>query len=208
MEKGGFGVVILDFFVVLMDYFLVNALFLFRLLFPGIFLNSVQVREKEVVVYVTSDNVKNIVFFLKNNVFFQFKSLLDIYCVDYLERDTRFEISYVLLSYVYNYRITVRTLVEKDKGVFSLFSYFSSAGWLEREVWDMFGIFFYNHPDLRRILTDYGFEGFPLRKDFPLTGFFEVRYDDQVKKVVLEPVEFTQDYRYFDFLSPWEKKRI
>jgi len=142
MEKGGFGVVILDFFVVLMDYFLVNALFLFRLLFPGIFLNSVQVREKEVVVYVTSDNVKNIVFFLKNNVFFQFKSLLDIYCVDYLERDTRFEISYVLLSYVYNYRITVRTLVEKDKGVFSLFSYFSSAGWLEREVWDMFGIFF------------------------------------------------------------------
>jgi NADH/F420H2 dehydrogenase subunit C len=142
---------------------------------------------------------------LKNYVNTQFKVLIDLTAVDYPSRALRFEIVYNLLSVSYNARIRIKTCVDEITPVTSITELYSSAGWWEREVWDMFGIFFSNHPDLRRILTDYGFQGHPLRKDFPLTGFVEVRYDDSEKRVINEPVEITQEFRYFDFSSPWEQ---
>jgi len=120
------------------------------------------------------------------------------------EREERFEVVYNLLSLTHNNRVRIKVSTDAETPVPSATAVFSAANWLERETWDMFGIFFSDHPDLRRILTDYGFEGHPLRKDFPLTGYVEVRYDDEQKRVVYEPVKLTQDYRTFDFLSPWE----
>lgn len=136
----------------------------------------------------------------------RFRSLLDLHCTDWLSRRPfRFEIGYHLLSYGHNLRLQLLLPLPPGEPVPSVTPLFPSAGWLEREVWDLFGVFFTGHGDLRRILTDYGFEGFPLRKDFPLSGFLELRYDDGSKKLSLEPLEFTQEYRYFDFLSPWER---
>jgi NADH/F420H2 dehydrogenase subunit C len=135
----------------------------------------------------------------------QYKLLVDITAVDYPSRPLRFEVVYNLLSIQYNARIRIKTCVDEIKPLISSTGVFSSAGWWEREVWDMFGIFFSNHPDLRRILTDYGFQGHPLRKDFPLTGYVEVRYDDSEKRVVTESLELTQEFRFFDFSSPWEQ---
>jgi NADH-quinone oxidoreductase subunit C len=145
-------------------------------------------------------------FHLKNHSEFQFESLMDLFGVDYPSRGRRYEVHYLLGSVKYNQRLRVVIEVGVDEVVPSLVSLYPSSNWLEREVWDMFGIFFENHPDLRRILTDYGFEGFPLRKDFPISGFLEVRYDESEKRVIYEPVELTQEYRLFQFLSPWEKK--
>jgi len=143
--------------------------------------------------------------FLRDHSQWRFSSLLDLWCTDYPSRSLgRFQVSYLLLSYLLNVRLQIR--VSAHSFLPSVSSLYPSANWLEREVWDLFGLFFQGHADLRRILSDYGFEGFPLRKDFPLGGFLEVRYDDQCKKVVLEPVEFSQDYRYFDFRSPWESE--
>ena len=141
--------------------------------------------------------------FLKNNYFLQFKSLISITAVDYPDKKDRFEVNYFLLSYKLNTRIIVKISTNDVTPIKSISSIFSSANWYEREVWDLFGIFFSGHPDLRRILTDYGFEGFPFRKDFPQTGFVEVRYDDQKKHVLYEPLEITQEFRSFDFISPW-----
>jgi NADH/F420H2 dehydrogenase subunit C len=129
---------------------------------------------------------------------------MDITAVDYPSKDKRFDVVYNLLSLQYNTRLRVKTEVNELTPVDSLVPIYNSASWWERETWDMFGIFFASHPDLRRILTDYGFEGHPLRKDFPLTGYVEVRYDDSEKRVLTEQVELTQDFRYFDFSSPWE----
>ena len=143
--------------------------------------------------------------FLKNHINTQFKVLIDVTAVDYPSRALRFEIVYNLLSISYNARIRIKTCINETTTVASVTELYCSAGWWEREVWDMFGIFFSNHPDLRRILTDYGFQGHPLRKDFPLTGFVEVRYDDSKKRVINQPVEITQEFRYFDFSSPWEQ---
>lgn len=141
--------------------------------------------------------------FLKNSTFTQYDQLLDVFAVDYPnESRGRFQLTYSFLSTAKKRRIFLRVIVSEESNVDSLVSLYPSSNWLERETWDMFGIFFKNHPDLRRILTDYGFEGFPLRKDFPLSGFTEVRYDDEKKRVVLEPIQITQEYRYFDFLSP------
>ena len=134
----------------------------------------------------------------------QYTILIDITAVDYPERPERFDVVYNLLSIRQNARLRVKVAVSEDQIVPSATGLFSTAGWLEREVWDMYGIPFSGHPDLRRILTDYGFEGHPLRKDFPLTGYVEVRYDEEKKRVVYEPVTLTQDFRRFDFLSPWE----
>ena len=134
----------------------------------------------------------------------QFKQLTDLTAVDYPERAQRFEVVYQMLSLALNARMRVLTSVEDGDIVPSVIDLFASANWAEREVWDMFGIFFSGHPDLRRLLTDYGFEGHPLRKDFPLTGYVEVRYNDTERRVVYEPVHLTQEYRDFDFLSPWE----
>ncbi|WP_044564083.1 NADH-quinone oxidoreductase subunit C, partial [Azospirillum sp. B4] len=130
--------------------------------------------------------------------------LVDITAVDCPSKAERFEVNYMLLSVSKNLRARVKVTTDEDTPVPSCVPLFPAAGWYERETWDMFGVFFSGHPDLRRILTDYGFEGHPLRKDFPLTGYVEVRYDDEQKRVVYEPVKLTQDFRAFDFMSPWE----
>lgn len=158
----------------------------------------------EIVFYVSPEHLSPFFHFLRDHTETQCKQLIDITAVDSPMDKLRFSVVYNLLSLHYNKRIRVKTLVDSLTPVPSVTPLFSSAAWWEREVWDMFGIFFSNHPDLRRILTDYGFQGHPLRKDFPLTGYVEVRYDDSEKRVVTEPVELTQEFRYFDFSSPWE----
>lgn len=143
--------------------------------------------------------------FLKMHCNTQFQQLVDLTAVDYPGDEKRFHVVYQYLSISYNSRLRVKIMCDSVTAVESLTNCFSSAAWWEREVWDMFGIFFSNHPDLRRILTDYGFSGHPLRKDFPLTGYVEVRYDDSEKRVITEPVEVSQEFRYFDFATPWEQ---
>jgi NADH-quinone oxidoreductase subunit C len=133
-----------------------------------------------------------------------FEMLVDVCGVDYPDREERFEVVYNLLSLRHNQRVRVKIAVAEDIAVPSVVGVFPSASWFERECWDMFGIFFSGHPDMRRLLTDYGFDGHPFRKDFPLTGYVEVRYDDEERRVVYEPVKLTQAFRSFDFLSPWE----
>jgi NADH-quinone oxidoreductase subunit C len=171
-----------------------------RSLFPKLFGYMVN---GELVLKVSPKKLKNILIFLKNHTQCQYKVLVDICGIDYPEKKKRFEVVYNLLSLTHNSRITVTTSVDEITPLDSVTSVFSSADWLEREVWDMFGIFFINHNDLRRILTDYGFRGHPLRKDFPLTGYVEVRYDDTQKRVVTEKVSLAQDYRVFTFNSNW-----
>ncbi len=150
-----------------------------------------------------NSNLILLVNFLKNNYFLQFKTLISITAVDYPEKKERFEVNYFLLSYKLNTRIIIKIVTDDITPIPTITSIYSSANWYEREVWDLFGVFFSGHPDLRRILTDYGFEGFPFRKDFPQTGFLEVRYDDQKKHVLYEPLEMAQEFRSFDFISPW-----
>lgn len=158
----------------------------------------------ELVIWAKSDTLLQVIKFLRDNQNCQFRQLVELTAVDYPAREERFEIVYCLLSLTHNQRIKVKFSTSDETPVESVTGLFSSAIWYEREVWDMYGIFFANHPDLRRILTDYGFEGHPLRKDFPLTGYVEVRYDETQKRVVYEPVKLTQEFRNFDFSSPWE----
>ena len=150
------------------------------------------------------EDIISTILFLKTNQKCKFKQLIDITAVDYPQREKRFKIVYLLLSHEKNLRIVINTHIDEKKTVSSITKIFPSANWMEREIFDMYGISFKNHPDLRRILTDYGFDGYPLRKDFPLTGHTEVRYDEDKKKVVSEPVKLDQEYRNFDFESPWE----
>jgi len=145
--------------------------------------------------------------FLRDNAECLFAQLIDICGVDYPDREPRFDVVYHLLSLRQNHRIRVKLRTDETTPVPSITGVFSAAGWYEREVWDMYGIYFSGHPDLRRLLTDYGFEGHPLRKDFPLTGHVELRYDEAQKRVVYEPVSLTQEFRTFDFASPWEGSR-
>ena len=145
---------------------------------------------------------------LKDNEKLKFTQLIELTAVDYPDRPIRFSLVYILLSIEFNCRIILITDIEEDESVESITTLFPSANWYEREVWDLFGISFKNHPDLRRLLTDYGFSGYPLRKDFPLSGNIEVRYDMATKKVVYEPVKLTQDFREFDFESPWEGNKV
>lgn len=159
----------------------------------------------ETIFFILPQYVNPVLSFLKSHINTQYQILIDITAVDYPSRSLRFELVYNLLSIQYNNRIRIKTSLDELTPVNSVTAIFCSAGWYEREVWDMFGIFFSNHPDLRRILTDYGFRGFPLRKDFPLSGYVEVRYDDSEKRVIAEPLELTQEFRYFDFASPWEQ---
>ena len=142
--------------------------------------------------------------FLRDDPQCLFQVLVDITGVDYPERPERFDVVYNLLSLKHNRRVRVKTMTDETNPVPSVTGIFSTAGWFERETWDLFGIYFSDHPDLRRLLTDYGFEGHPLRKDFPLTGYVEVRYDEAQKRVVYEPVKLKQEFRSFDFTSPWE----
>ena len=151
-----------------------------------------------------SQNLLPLLTFLRDDVQCGFVSFIDICGVDYPAREKRFDVIYHLLSPRQNLRIRVKVATAEDEPVPSACSVYPGADWFEREAWDMYGILFTGHPDLRRILTDYGFEGHPLRKDFPTTGFVEVRYDDSAKRVVYEPVELRQEFRSFDFLSPWE----
>tara|TARA_B100001175_G_C19432352_1_gene601818 strand:+ start:51 stop:623 length:573 start_codon:yes stop_codon:yes gene_type:complete len=150
------------------------------------------------------DNLLKIFYALKESEDLTFNQLIDITAIDYPSKDKRFELIYILLSMRENKRIVLKTLLDENDKIDSLTEIFKSSNWYERECYDLFGIRFNNHPDLRRIMTDYNFEGFPLRKDFPLTGHTEVRYDDVEKKVVYEPVKLTQEYRDFDYTSPWE----
>ncbi len=155
-------------------------------------------------IYVNVEDVISTILFLKTNKKCKFRQLIDITAVDYPQSEKRFKIVYLLLSLENNLRIIVNTSIDEKEIVPSITKIFPSANWMEREVFDMYGISFKDHPDLRRILTDYGFEGFPLRKDFPLTGHTEVRYSEEKKKVISEPVKLDQKYRDFDFESPWE----
>ncbi len=158
----------------------------------------------ELTLTVAAGDIVEVLSFLKRDVQCQFISIIDICGVDYPDRERRFEVVYHLLSPRQNLRVRVKVATDEDTPVPSVTSVFPGADWFEREAYDMYGILFTGHPELRRILTDYGFEGHPLRKDFPTTGFVEVRYDDEVKRVVYEPVELKQEFRNFDFSSPWE----
>ena len=165
---------------------------------------SNQIIGEELVLNVDRDAIVKVLTFLRDDVNCQFKMLMELCGVDYPERKDRFDVVYCLLSLTLNQRIRVKIQTDVDVAVPSVVEVFSAANWWEREAWDLFGIYFSNHPDLRRILSDYGFEGHPLRKDFPLTGYVELRYDDEQKRVVYEPVKLNQEFRNFDFLSPWE----
>jgi NADH-quinone oxidoreductase subunit C len=157
------------------------------------------------IIYIDKNNLENFLTFLRDDSELSFKTLIDLFGADMLQiRSPRFEVIYNLLSYKLNNRITVKVAIDDGVEVPTVSKIFSSAGWFEREAFDMYGIIFTNHPDLRRILTDYDFEGHPLRKDFPLTGYKEVRYDENLKKVIYEDVKLTQEFRNFDFEMPWE----
>lgn len=158
----------------------------------------------ELTLDVRADTIVKVMTFLRDNQECRFKQLIDITAVDYPAREKRFDVVYHLLSLHNNVRIRVKAQADERTPVPSIVDIFPTAGWFERETWDMYGVLFAGNPDLRRILTDYGFQGHPLRKDFPLTGFVEVRYSEEHQRVVYQPVKLTQDFRTFDFLSPWE----
>ena len=162
------------------------------------------IKNSELTIEIDENNLIEVIQFLKSNERCKFKQLIDIAGVDYPDSEKRFQLVYLLLSHQNNIRIKVSTQFQLNQIINSITKIFPSANWMEREVFDMYGIKFKNHPDLRRILTDYGFKGHPLRKDFPLTGFNEVRYSEKEKKVIYEPVKLEQNYRNFDFESPWE----
>ncbi len=153
---------------------------------------------------IVDSSLEKITSLLKNNNVCQFRTLIDITAIDYPEQEERFCLVYHYLSMQQNIRIRIKSFVKEEQIVPSITNLFPSANWFEREVFDMYGILFSNHPDMRRILTDYGFQGHPLRKDFPTTGYLELRYDQEKKKVIYEPVKLTQEFRKFDFMSPWE----
>jgi NADH-quinone oxidoreductase subunit C len=170
---------------------------------PGIVLKCEDLKG-ELTLTAEGAQIVRLMTFLRDDARCAFKVLMDVCGADYPDRERRFDVVYHLLSVRHNQRIRVKVETDENTPVPSVTGVFSSAGWFERETWDMYGVFFADHPDLRRILTDYGFEGHPLRKDFPLTGYVEVRYDDEQKRVVYEPVKLVQEFRTFDFLSPWE----
>ena len=167
-------------------------------------IKSSTIENNELLVETEEAELLEVVQFLKSNENCKFKQLIDIAGVDYPENEKRFELIYLFLSHEHNLRIKLLIKFQINQTIVSLTKIFPSANWMEREVFDMYGVKFKNHPDLRRILTDYGFKGHPLRKDFPLTGFNEVRYSEKEKKVIYEPVKLEQNYRNFDFESPWE----
>ena len=171
------------------------------------YISKIKLSKGEYHIYLKNYNdLEKVLFFFKYNIICQFKILIDICGIDFIQNNkTRFEINYNILSIKYWSRIHLKINIKEFIAVPSIIKIFKSANWYEREVWDMFGIFFKNHKDLRRILTDYGFEGFPLRKDFPQTGYIELRYNNDFKHLVYEPLELSQDFRNFDFISPWNQ---
>ena len=167
-------------------------------------IKSSEIRHDQLYLNIDSEDILDVSLFIKSNKDTKFRQLIDITVVDYPENSQRFKIVYLFLSHEFNQRIILSYLINENELIESLTSIFPAANWMEREVFDMYGVKFKNHPDLRRILTDYGFEGHPLRKDFPLTGHTEVRYSEDTKKVIKEPVKLEQNYRNFDYESPWE----
>ncbi len=163
-----------------------------------------KINHEQLYITIDHENLIEVLIFLKSNENTKFKQLIDITAVDFPESKKRFKMIYLLLSHENNSRIILETFISENEVVSSITSIFPSSNWMEREVFDMYGIKFKNHPDLRRILTDYQFEGYPLRKDFPITGHKEVRYSEDKKKVIYEPVRLEQDYRNFNYESPWE----
>ena len=170
----------------------------------GTKINSSKIKHNQIYLEIDSEDLIDVVLFIKTNKDTKFRQLIDITVVDYPERSKRFKIVYLFLSHEFNQRMILSYDISENEVIASLTPVFPSANWMEREVFDMYGVSFKDHPDLRRILTDYGFEGHPLRKDFPLTGHTEVRYSEDQKKVVNEPVKLEQNYRNFDYESPWE----
>ena len=167
-------------------------------------INETKISHNQIYLKIDHEDLLDVVTFLKTNTETKFRQLIDITAVDYPEKKQRFKMVYLFLSHKFNQRVILSFFFNENEPVSSLTKIFPAANWMEREVFDMYGIKFKNHPDLRRILTDYNFEGFPLRKDFPLTGHTEVRYSEDKKKVVYEPVKLEQNYRNFDYESPWE----
>ena len=167
-------------------------------------INDSKVVHEQLYLSIDNEDLLDVILFLKTNKDTKFKQLIDITAVDYPENSKRFKMVYLFLSHEFNQRIIISSLINENEVVPSLIKIFPSANWMEREVFDMYGVKFKDHPDLRRILTDYGFDGHPLRKDFPLTGHNEVRYSEDEKKVIYEPVKLEQNYRNFDYESPWE----
>ena len=167
-------------------------------------INSSSINHNILNINISKDTLVDVLAFLKTNSFSRFRQLIDITAVDFIGKENRFRMVYLLLSHEYNLRIKIYFDINENEFVNSITKIFPSANWMEREVFDMYGIKFNDHPDMRRILTDYGFVGYPLRKDFPLTGHKEVRYSEEKKKVVYEPVKLEQNYRNFDYSSPWE----
>ena len=163
-----------------------------------------EIKHDQILITIDENNLIEVLLFLKTNTITKFKQLIEVTAVDYPEKEQRFRMVYLLLSHENNSRIVIDYYIKENKIVPSITNIFPSANWMEREVFDMYGIEFKDHPDLRRILTDYNFEGHPLRKDFPLTGHNEVRYSEEDKKVIYEPVKLEQNYRNFDYESPWE----
>jgi len=170
----------------------------------GTKINTSEIKHNQIYLEIDSEDLIDVVLFVKTNKDAKFRQLIDITVVDYPERSKRFRIVYLFLSHEFNQRMILSYDISENEVISSLTSIFPSANWMEREVFDMYGVNFKDHPDLRRILTDYGFEGHPLRKDFPLTGHNEVRYSEGQKKVISEPVKLEQNYRNFDYESPWE----
>ena len=170
----------------------------------GTKINTSEIKHNQIYLEIDSEDLIDVVLFVKTNKDTKFRQLIDITVVDYPERSKRFKIVYLFLSHEFNQRMILSYNISENEVITSLTPIFPSANWMEREVFDMYGVSFKDHPDLRRILTDYGFEGHPLRKDFPLTGHTEVRYSEGQKKVINEPVKLEQNYRNFDYESPWE----
>lgn len=168
------------------------------------YIDNIFIQKGKVTILCKENNIVNLLNFLQKHVATQYLVLIDLTVVDKMRAKSRFEIFYFLRTLLFNNVITIKVLTDGLSAINSVTPIMAGAGWLEREVWDMFGISFSNHPDLRRILTDYGFQGFPLRKDFPLTGFIEVRYDDESKRVIYDSLELAQEFRFFDFQSPWQ----
>ena len=167
-------------------------------------INKTEIKHNQIYLETDKEDLIDICLFIKTNSDTKFRQLIDITVVDYPERIQRFDVVYLFLSHEFNQRLVLKYSISENEVIPSLTSIFPSSNWMEREVFDMYGVSFKNHPDLRRILTDYGFEGHPLRKDFPLTGHTEVRYSEDEKKVISEPVKLEQNFRDFDYESPWE----
>ena len=167
-------------------------------------INKTEIKHNQIYLETDKDDLVDICLFLKTNSDTKFRQLIDITVVDYPERNQRFDVVYLFLSHEFNQRLIVKYSISENEVIPSLTNIFPAANWMEREVYDMYGVLFKDHPDLRRILTDYGFEGHPLRKDFPLTGHSEVRYSEDEKKVINEPVKLEQNFRNFDYESPWQ----